>query len=231
MFGDVVAAPDGSKVTLVDVGTTRLLDTDVVRVWDVTLPAGGTHPWHLHHNPYVVLSVAGSSGRMDWLDGSEPRHVSEYSGGAVFRPVSPIHRLTNTGGTGYRNRLVELKDLGENRLGGVVVDVGAGARSVEGQTSDLPAPGDGRVPVIGTEYVRVWAVAAAPDSVVDLRLDPVGHVVAELDAALEGEDLAASVSYLDGGPYALRNDTAHERTFFVVALDYLTTHRTRKAQG
>jgi len=28
--------------------------------------------------------------------------------------VSPVHRLTNIGTTFYRNRLVELKDLGEN---------------------------------------------------------------------------------------------------------------------
>jgi hypothetical protein len=224
MFGDVVEAPDGSKVTLVDVGSSRLVDNDVVRVWDVTLPPDGTHPWHLHHNPYVVLSVAGSSGRMDWLDGSEPRHVSEYSGGAVFRPISPIHRLTNTGGTRYRNRLVELKDLGENRPGGVVVDVGPGARSVQGETPDLPAPGDGRVPVIGTEYVRVWTVDVAPGQTARLVLDPIGHVLAELDADLEGEDLAASIQLHDGGPHEIANDTDRQRTFFVVALDYLTTH-------
>ncbi|WP_205739543.1 hypothetical protein [Georgenia sp. SYP-B2076] len=227
MFGDVVETPDGSKVTLVDVGSTRLLDTDVVRVWDVALEPGGRHPWHQHHNPYVVLSVAGSSGRMDWLDGAPSRQISEYTGGAVFRPVSPVHCLTNTGGTRYRNRLVELKDLGENRPGGVL-DVGAGARSVEGEPPvGVPAPADGRVPVIATDHVRVWTVTVPARSAADLVLDPVGHVVAELDATLEGDDLAASVTEHDGGPRRLTNDADHDRTWFVVALDYLT-HRTRE---
>jgi hypothetical protein len=61
-----------------------------------------------------VLSIEGSQGRMDWLDGSEPRFISEHRGGSVYRPVSPVHRLTNIGTSRYRNRLVELKDLGEN---------------------------------------------------------------------------------------------------------------------
>ncbi|GAA1649616.1 cupin domain-containing protein [Georgenia ruanii] len=216
----VVTAPDGTEITLVGVGTSVILDTPVVRVWDVVLPPGGTHPWHQHHNPYVVLSVAGSSGRMDWLDGTEPRHVSEYSGGAVFRPVSPIHRLTNTGGTRYRNRLLELKDLGENRAEGVL-DVGAGARSVEGAVPGLPRPADGRVPVIGTDYVRVWTATVPTRTRLALELDDVGHVVAELDADLEDDALAASVAYHEGGTCKLDNETDHDRTFFVVALDYL----------
>ncbi len=83
-------------------------------MWEVQLEPGETHPWHLHHNPYIVLSIDGSEGRMDWLDGSEPRFISEHRGGWVYRPVSPVHRLTNIGTSFYRNRLVELKDPGEN---------------------------------------------------------------------------------------------------------------------
>ena len=114
MRGDVVLSPSGEKIVLADVGSRVLHDDPVVRVWEVTLEPGETHPWHLHHNPYVVLSIDGSQGRMDWLDGSEPRFISEHRGGWVYRPVSPVHRLTNIGTTFYRNRLVELKDLGEN---------------------------------------------------------------------------------------------------------------------
>ncbi|WP_193312802.1 cupin domain-containing protein [Georgenia subflava] len=219
----VVTAPDGTEITLVGVGTSVIFDNGPVRVWDVVLPAGGTHPWHQHHNPYVVLSVAGSSGRMDWLDGSEPRHVSEYPGGVVFRPVSPIHRLTNTGGTRYRNRLIELKDLGETREAGVL-DVGPGARSVAGDAPDLPVPDDGRVPVIGTEYVRVWTLLVPAGTQRTLELDDSPHVLAELDAELEGEALAASVSFHEGGARELVNDTDGDRTYFIVALDYLAHH-------
>ncbi|SEQ88091.1 hypothetical protein SAMN05216188_10666 [Lentzea xinjiangensis] len=114
MRGDVVLSPSGAEVVLVDVGQRVLHDDPLVRVWEVALEPGETHPWHLHHNPYVVLSIEGSQGRMDWLDGSAPRLVSEHRGGHVLRSVSPVHRLTNTGTSRYRNRLVELKDLGEN---------------------------------------------------------------------------------------------------------------------
>ncbi len=115
MRGDVVFSPSGEEVVLVDVGQVVLHDDPVVRVWEVSLEPGECHPWHLHHNPYVVLSVDGSDGRMDWLDGSGPRFISEHRGGWVYRPVSPVHRLTNIGTSVYRNRLVELKDLGEHQ--------------------------------------------------------------------------------------------------------------------
>ena len=114
MRGDVVVSPSGEEIVLVDVGQRVLYDDPVVRVWEVQLEPGETHPWHLHHNPYVVLSIDGSDGRMDWLDGREPRFLSEHRGGSVYRPVSPVHRLTNIGTSFYRNRLVELKDLGEH---------------------------------------------------------------------------------------------------------------------
>lgn len=224
MRGDVVTAPDGTEVVLVDVGIRKLVDTAVVRVWDVALPPGGRHPWHLHHNPYVVLSVAGSTGRMDWLDGAPSRNITEYTGGAVFRPVSPIHCLTNTGGTRYRNRLVELKEIGERRAEGVL-DVGAGDLSVQGVVpADMPAPGDGRVPVLANSYARVWTAEVPAGGAVDLDLDPVAHVLAELDAALEGEELTQSIAYHEGGPTRLTNDRDHDRTYFVVALDYRTTY-------
>ncbi|SEQ23421.1 hypothetical protein [Lentzea albida] len=141
MKGDVVLSPSGEEVVLVDVGQRVLHDDPVIRVWEVALEPGETHAWHLHHNPYVVLSVEGSEGRMDWLDGSEPRFVHEHRGGHVYRPVSPVHRLTNIGTTSYRNRLVELKDLGENLPEPLDVrhdDVGV--RTVVDRSLDLEGP-------------------------------------------------------------------------------------------
>lgn len=220
--GDVVTALDGSRITLVGVGSRVIADSDRVRVWDIRLEAGEIHPWHLHGNPYVVLSIVGSTGRMDWLDGSEPRNISEYTGGTVFRPVSPIHRLTNTGPGRYRNRLIELKDLGENRAAGVL-DVGSGARSTKGEPpSGMPAPPDGRRPVLGTEWVRVWTVTVPAGSKRTLQLDDTRHVIAEIDGDLEGPDLAASVCETDAAVHRIVNDTSRERTWFVVALDYLS---------
>lgn len=195
-------SPAGEAVVLDDVGQTVLLDNPVVRVWDVSLPAGETHPWHLHHNPYVVLSLAGSKARMDWLDGSEPRFLDEYRGGSVYRPLSPVHRLTNIGDRFYQNRLVELKDLGENLPS--PADIGPGDRSVEGARPG-PDRADGRRPVIDHPHVKVWTVAGGGK--LDLTDRP--HVIAALER--DGD-----VSYHSGGPLTLTGPGE----YFVLELTY-----------
>ncbi|MCR3749086.1 hypothetical protein [Lentzea californiensis] len=174
MRGDVVISPSGEEIVLVDVGRRVLHDDPLVRVWEVTLEPGETHPWHLHHNPYVVLSIDGSEGRMDWLDGSEPRFISEHRGGFVYRPVSPVHRLTNIGTTFYRNRLVELKDLGENLPEPLDVRPGdVDVRTVTDVTLDLEGP---------------HVLAALDDE--DVRLHPGGP------CRLDGEWFVVELAYL-----------------------------------
>ncbi|MDT7784010.1 MAG: beta-alanine degradation protein BauB [Pseudonocardiales bacterium] len=167
-------SPSGEEIVLVDVGQRVLYDDPVTRVWEVQLEPGETHPWHLHHNPYVVLSIDGSEGRMDWLDGSEPRFISEHRGGWVYRPVSPVHRLTNIGKSFYRNRLVELKDLGEHQsapLGIHPDDVSV--RTVADCSLDLDGP----------------HVLAALD-IEDVRLHPGGP------CSLDGEWFVVELAYL-----------------------------------
>ncbi|MFF5084600.1 hypothetical protein ACFY36_46800 [Actinoplanes sp. NPDC000266] len=184
MKGQIVHSPEGQEIVLADIGLVEVFDNPVVRVWDVSLQPGETHPWHLHHNPYVVLSISGSECRMDWLDGAEPRFLSEYRGGAVYRPLSPVHRLTNIGDRFYQNRLVELKQLGELRA--EPYPVGEGARSAPG-----PHPG----PVLSHEHLRVWTVQAPTE----LDLAEVPHVIAALDAPHE-------VRFHEGGPLKLDGD-------------------------
>jgi hypothetical protein len=213
-----VHSPRGEEIVLVDIGLDKLLENDVVRVWDVTLDRGGVHPWHLHHNPYVVLSLVGSDGRMDWLDGSAPRFIHEYTGGAVYRPVSPVHRLTNLGNHRYRNRLVELKDLGE--LLPEPFPIGEGVRSVEGEAVG-PVTQDGRTPVIVHPHVRVWTTVLEPGESRELDLTAVGHVLAEVEAAEIAADPTGGVRYHEGGPCMLANDGTDRRTWFVVELTYL----------
>jgi hypothetical protein len=218
MKGDVVTAPTGEQVVLVDIGLVELVDNEFVRVWDVSLDAGAVHSWHLHHNPYLVLSVNGSDGRMDWLDGSPPRFISEYRGGAVYRPTSPVHRLTNVGDRFYRNRLVELKHLGEHLP--EPFDIGPGARSVEGEPSGDPLP-DGREPVIQHPHVTVWTLTLAPGESRAMYLSEVPHVVASLDAQVAHDDPAGGVTFHDGGALILANELAQPQGWFVVELGYL----------
>jgi len=66
----------------------------------------------LHHNPYLVLNLESSPCHMDGSTATRPVPGGE-AGRMVFRPPSPVHMLTNDGDRMYRNRLIELKDLGE----------------------------------------------------------------------------------------------------------------------
>lgn len=219
--GDVVTAPDGEKIVLVDVGQEVLLDNPAMRVWEVSLVPGEVQPWHLHHNPYLVLSLEASPGRMDWLNGSEPRHLHEYRGGAVLRPTSPVHRLTNIGETHYRNRLVEFKDLGENQgLDVPAVDIGPGDRSVAGQRPGEPES-DGRNPVMRNDHVAVWDVVIPAHATMTLALSNLPHVVAPIDAPPLTEDPAGGVVHHDGGTFQLANGTDGDAAYFVVELRYL----------
>ncbi|GAB2833433.1 hypothetical protein GCM10027200_36430 [Lentzea nigeriaca] len=91
---------------------------------------------------------------MDWLDGSEPRFISEHRGGWVYRPVSPVHRLTNIGRSYCRNRPVELKDLGERlpALADIPPD-DVSVRTVAGCSPELDGPHV--LPALDVEDVRL----------------------------------------------------------------------------
>ena len=220
--GTMVRSPDGESIVLVDIGQTVVIDNDLVRVWTVELEPDQVQPWHLHHNPYVVLSLEASPGRMDWLDGSEPRFLDEYVGGAVYRPVSPVHRLTNIGDRRYSNRLVEFKDLGEKRP--EPLDIGPGARSVQGERPG-PVTEDGREPVLVHPHTSVWEVVVPSSSSIELDLAEVPHVLSALRpiALASGPD-GGSVFH-PGGATSLHNDTDHDARWFVVELTYLAEPR------
>ncbi len=115
--GQVVTDASGAEVVLGDIGTEVVFENDHVRVWEVRLEPGDHQPWHLHHNPYLVIAIEGAVNRMDFFDGDESRIMDETVGRVVYREAGKIHNLTNQGETRYVNRLIELKDLGENASG------------------------------------------------------------------------------------------------------------------
>jgi hypothetical protein len=176
--GTTVQAPDGTEVVLGEIGTRVLLENSRVRVWEVSLGPGEAQAWHLHHNPYVVLCLATSPCHMDWLDGSPARRLSETVGGSVYRPVSPVHMLTNDGDAPYLNRLVELLDLGEE-ASGTPYDVALGVAAESGfeEAGEIPAKtvvdeADVRVQHVtpGAGETYTWHTGAYPALVVDLDL-------------------------------------------------------------
>jgi hypothetical protein len=112
--GDVVRDPSGAEVVLGEIGTSVLFENEYVRVWEVRLEPGETQAWHKHHHPYLVVGIETADNRMDFLDGSDARHMHEESGHVVFRDAGKVHMLTNEGTTRYVNRLIELKTFDEN---------------------------------------------------------------------------------------------------------------------
>lgn len=219
MKGDVVRTAAGEQVVLDDVGQRVLLETPSMRVWDIALLPEEGQPWHHHHNPYVILSLSASPARMDWLDGSPARYVDEYVGGSVYRPIGPVHRLTNVGDARYRNRLVEFRELGENRPD--PVDVGSGERSTQGQRPDGGPLPDGRELVLVHAHTTVWLVDVPGGGRVTLQLREVPHVVAALEAPDLAEAPSGGVLLAPGGPFDLVNPSATGSSWFVVELSHL----------
>ena len=110
--GDVVTHPETEEqIVLGDIGHEVIFENEHVRVWEVRLEPGAVQDWHLHHHPYLIVGIVGAQNRMEFLDGSEPRQMSEAPGRVVFRDAGKVHKLINEGDTHYVNRLIELKSL------------------------------------------------------------------------------------------------------------------------
>jgi 3-(3-hydroxy-phenyl)propionate hydroxylase len=103
-----------ADLELGEIGTSVVFENEHVRVWEVRLEPGQTQTWHKHHHPYLIVGVEGAENRMDFYDGSEPRHMQETPGRVVFRDAGKVHMLTNEGETTYVNRLIEMKMLDES---------------------------------------------------------------------------------------------------------------------
>lgn len=187
--GTTVPGPDGTPVVLAEIGQTLLFENDRVRVWEVALQPGESQPWHLHHNPYLVVNLQASPGRMDWLNGAAPRYISEHVGGVIFRPTSPVHMLTNIGGTPYRNRLVELRDIGEDAVGDVesalvpkpVPPALELIRTPEGE--EIKTGPVGHHIVFETDLVRAWEIVLDPGATLTWHRHRNPHVVITLDGS------------------------------------------------
>jgi hypothetical protein len=208
--GTTVQAPDGTDVVLGEIGTSVLLGNSRVRVWEVFLEPGEAQGWHLHHNPYVVLCLATSPCHMDWLDGSAARELSETVGGSVYRPVSPVHMLTNDGDAQYQNRLIEILDLGEEASGEPYTAAdGIAEASFEGA---------GEVPVktvVDEADVRVQHVTPDAGESYTWRTGPHPALVVDLDRS------TPTVAYLEPGEsYTLPAKEERTSGFNLVELRY-----------
>ena len=103
---ELAAAP-----TNLDVGTSRLLENDRVKVWEVRLEPGARGPFHAHTRPYFWTCVDPGVGRQRSPDGT--LKVRRYDlGETMFFRHAPddamLHDLENIGETTLRFITVEL---------------------------------------------------------------------------------------------------------------------------
>ena len=98
-------------IRLGDVGQRIVLENEFVRVWEVALQPGETIDFHIHHHPYLVISLGGGENEIETIFGDK-RKTSEPLGETVFIDgMRPVHKLTNTAAVPYLSRLVELKHI------------------------------------------------------------------------------------------------------------------------
>lgn len=93
------------------VGTTILLESAEIRMWDFHLPPGYRHPFHCHRLNYCWVCTVPGRGRQRFTDGTMT--VQQFSVGQVdFSHASPdaplIHDLENVGETPLRFSTIEL---------------------------------------------------------------------------------------------------------------------------
>jgi len=96
------------------VGTSIVFENDLVRVWEVLLEPGEKQELHQHELPYVIVAIESGNNRITNVEG-ETRDTEERPGHVVYQNPGQIHELHNIGTTRYRNRLIEIKQLGREQ--------------------------------------------------------------------------------------------------------------------
>jgi hypothetical protein len=98
-------------IKLGGVGQQVLLENEHVRVWKIRLEPGETIDFHIHHHPYLVISLGGGENEIETIFGQQIK-TDEPIGSTVFiNDMRPVHRLTNRAAVPYVSRLIELKHV------------------------------------------------------------------------------------------------------------------------
>jgi hypothetical protein len=106
-YGIALAAERG--IELGEVGQRVVLENEHVRVWEIRLEPGETHDFHIHHHPYLVISLGGGENEIETIFGQHIK-ADEPLGSTVFiNDMRAVHRLTNRSKVPYLSRLTELK--------------------------------------------------------------------------------------------------------------------------
>ena len=98
-------------IVLGQVGDRILFENEHIRMWEVRLEPGQTIPFHIHHHPYLIVSLGGGENEIETIFGNKIT-THEPLGALVFmNEMRPVHRLTNRSDVRYLSRLIELKSV------------------------------------------------------------------------------------------------------------------------
>ncbi len=98
-------------IALGEVGQRVVLENEHVRIWEIRLEPGQTIDFHIHHHPYVVISLGGGENDIETIFGQHIK-AEEPMGSTVFiNEMRAVHRLTNRASIAYLSRLIELKHI------------------------------------------------------------------------------------------------------------------------
>ncbi|MCA9068238.1 MAG: hypothetical protein KDA84_04910 [Planctomycetaceae bacterium] len=94
------------------VGTKLLFENDRVRVWDLRLEPGESTGLHRHETDFLYVVIGDGELQTAFSDGTAGPPRPMQDGEVRFREVDgeSVHAAVNTGGTPWRNIVVELKD-------------------------------------------------------------------------------------------------------------------------
>lgn len=108
-YGLKLSAERGIKLR--DIGDKILLENELVRVWEVKLGPGETLGFHIHHHPYLVVSLGGGTNEIETIFGRRIT-TQEPIGTEVFiNEMREVHQLTNKSDVTYLSRLIEMKSV------------------------------------------------------------------------------------------------------------------------
>ena len=107
--GVKLAAERGIK--LGEVGDKILFENEHIRMWEVRLEPGQTIPFHIHHHPYLVVSLGGGDNEIETIFGQKIATQGPLGAFVFMNEMRPVHRLTNRSNVTYLSRLIELKSV------------------------------------------------------------------------------------------------------------------------
>jgi hypothetical protein len=98
-------------IALGSIGHRIVLENEHVRIWEVRLAPGETIDFHIHHHPYLIVSLGGGENEIETIFGDKIAVQEPLASTVFINDMRPVHRLTNRSDVNYLSRLVELKHI------------------------------------------------------------------------------------------------------------------------